>query len=434
MFIFIIIVALIALSAFFSLSETAITAASRGKIYKMKMEGDKRAEKVIKLLDRKDRLITTILLGNTAVIMASSSLATTFMMNTFGVTEGGAADDTSEIVFFVTALMTIVVLIFSEVLPKVFALKNPEGMALLSSPVISFLVQIFLPITAIVEFIVGLFLKILRLENAGMEGVVHGLDALRGAVELYHKEGNVVKEDKDMLGGIIDLDNTEVSLVMKHRKDIQSLDVNLSSAEIVQEAIKSNYSRIPMYSGSPENIIGILHTKSLMKQLAEGASCDITTGKPLVDIKSLLIEPWFVPDSTSLKEQLIAFREKRQHFALVVDEYGSLMGIVTLEDILEEIVGNIEDEYDIDYHLVEDNHDGSFLIDGTMPVRDLNREMNWALPTDIANTVAGLIINEAQMIPAKEQTFNFYGFRFEIMKKKRNQITKIKVSKVKPVV
>ncbi len=422
MFTLTIIFLLILLSAFFSCAETGITAASRGKIYKRKMEGSKRAGNVIKLLDKKDRLITTILLGNTAVMLGSSSLVTIFFIAKFG--------DTPETLFYATSMMTLVIFVFCEVLPKVFALKNPEKVALISSPIIYALVFVFYPITFTVEFIVGIFLRLLGLEKHGMEGVVRGLDALRGAVELYHHEGDVYKEDKDMLGGVLDLDNTEVNLVMRHRKDMESIDVSLPPAEVIQEAIKSNYSRLPVYSGSPENIVGILHTKSLMKALAEGAGCDVESGAPIIDIRSLLVEPWFVPDSTSLKEQLIAFREKKQHFALVVDEYGSLMGIITLEDILEEIVGNIDDEYDIDASLVEDNMDGTFTIDGTMPIRDLNREMNWKLPADGANTVAGLIISEAQMIPAKGQAFNFYGFRFEILKKKRNQITKLKVNRV----
>lgn len=418
MFIIVIIAVLLFISSFFSLAETGITAASRSKIYRLKLEGSKRAGRVIELLDRKDRLITTILLVNTAVNAGASALTTAFFMATFG--------NESETILYATGIMTISILIFSEVLPKVFALKNPEKVALLTAPIVQMFMLILAPITFVAEVIVAFFLRVLGLEKHGMEGVVHGIDALRGAVEFYHSEGDVVKEDKDMLGGVLDLDDTEISSVMKHRKDMESIDLAHSQAEIVTEVLKSQYSRVPVYSGSPENIVGILHSKSLMQALADNAG-----DASKIDIRSLLMEPWYVPESTSLKEQLIAFREKRQHFALVVDEYGSLMGIITLEDILEEIVGNIHDEYDVDSHVVEDNLDGTFMIDGTMPVRDLNREMNWNLPGDIANTVAGLIITEAQMIPAKGQAFHFYDFRFEIVKKKRNQITKIKVSRVK---
>lgn len=419
MYILIFILSLIVISAFFSLSETGITGANRGKIYKRKLEGSKRAGKVISVLERKDRLITTILLGNTAVNIGASALATAFLINEFG--------DAPEIIFYATVIMTMLILIFSEVLPKVYALKNSEKVALFSAPFISLLVKIFYPITFIVEIIVKFFLRIFGLEKHGIEGIVRGLDALRGAIELYHEEGQVVKEDKDMLGGVIDLDQTEINEIMQHRKDMEAIDINEGSQQILQLVLKSKYSRIPVYSGSPENIIGILHSKTLMSELVEKAGGDVVK----LDIKSLLVEPWFVPDSTTLKEQLVAFREKRQHFALVVDEYGSLMGMITLEDILEEIVGNIDDEYDTDYNLIEDNGDGSFTIDGTIPVRDLNREMNWNLPIDIANTIAGLIITKAEMIPLKGQTFNFYGFRFEILKKKRNQIFKVKVSKIK---
>jgi Mg2+/Co2+ transporter CorB len=408
---------LLVVSAFFSLAETGITAASRGKIYKLKLEGSKRASQAISLLDRKDRLITTILLSNTAVNMAASALVTAFLIATFG--------DSPEVILYATVIMTLSILIFSEVLPKVFALKNPEKVALWTAPSIFLCMFVLYPIAYTVEKIVDIMLRVCGIEKHGMEGVVHGLDALRGALELYHEEGDVVKDDKDMLGSILDLDNTEVSSIMQHRKDMETLDIANNPAEILKEVLKSNYSRMPVYSESPENIIGILHAKMLLRKLAENDAGDISQ----VDIKSLLSEPWFVPDSTSLKEQLIAFREKKQHFALVVDEYGSLMGMITLEDILEEIVGNIDDEYDIDYNLIEDAGEGAFIIDGTIPVRDLNREMHWKLPTDIATTVAGLIISETEMIPLKGQVFNFHGFRFEILKKKRNQITKIKISK-----
>ncbi len=412
----IIIILLLFISAFFSLSETAITAANRGKIYKRKLEGSLLAGKVIDLLERKDRLITTILLVNTAFNAGASALTTAYLMRTYG--------EKPEVILYAAAVMTITILVFCEVLPKVFALKNAERAAMFTAPIVSLFVKVCLPITFIVELIVNFFLRITGLEKHGMEGMVKGLDALRGAIELYHHEGDVFKEDKDMLGGIIDLDETEVSEVMQHRKDMEAIDIALPSQDIINLVLKSEYSRIPVYSETTENVIGILHAKAFMKVFAENA-CNVGQ----LDIKSLLVEPWFVPDSTTLKEQLIAFREKHQHFALVVDEYGTLLGMITLEDILEEIVGSIHDEYDTDYLNVEDNLDGSFIVDGTIPLRDLNREMHWNLPLGDATTIAGLIINEAQMIPKKGQIFHFYGFRFEILRKKRNQITKVKISR-----
>jgi Mg2+/Co2+ transporter CorB len=416
--ILILVVVLIFISAFFSLSETGITGASRGKIYKKKLEGSHRADQVIKLLEKKDRLITTILLGNTAVNIAASALVTAFLIKTFG--------DGTDVIFYATVIMTMVLLIFTEVLPKVFALKNLEKVALFTAPVISLTLKTLFPLIITVEWIVGFFLRIFGLEKKGMEGVVRGLDALRGALELYHTEGDVFKEDKDMLGSIIDLDETEVSEIMQHRKDMEAIDINSPSEDIVKQVLASQYSRMPFYENSTDNVIGILYTKALLQYLATQELRDFSN----VDFRSMLIEPWFVPESTTLKEQLIAFREKRQHFALVVDEYGSLMGMITLEDILEEIVGNINDEYDTDYLQIEEDLEGSFIVDGTIPLRDINREMHWNLPIENATTLAGLIINEAQMIPAKGQIFNFYGFRFEILKKKRNQITKIKINRL----
>ncbi len=414
-----IIIFLLMLSAFFSLSETGITGANRGKIYQRKLEGSGRADKVITLLERKDQLVTTVLLGNNAVNTGASALTTAYFINTFG--------NTPEILFYATVVMTLAILIFSEVLPKVFALQNSEKVALFAAPIVSLIMKVFYPVIKTVEFIVGMFLRLFGLEKAGMEGVVRGLDALRGALELYHDEGEVVKEDKDMLGSILDLDDTEVSEIMQHRKDMETVNIATPVVNIIKDVLSSQYSRIPVYADSPENIIGILYAKTLLSAIAEqGGALDHSA----LDVRAMLVEPWFVPDTTTLKEQLFAFRERKQHFALVVDEYGSLMGMITLEDILEEIVGNIQDESDLDYHLIDDNQDGSFTIDGTIPVRDLNREMHWSLPTDVATTVAGLIIAEAQMIPVKGQVFSFYGFRFEVLKKKRNQLSRIKISKV----
>ena len=399
------------------MSETGVTGANKAKVYKLKMEGNKRAGKVIKLLNQKDRLITTILLGNNAVNICASALATSFFIGIYG--------HSAETIFYVTIVMTALVLIFAEILPKVYALKNSEKVALFTSPIIYFLLKLFFPLIYIAEKIVGFFMQLFRLEKDGLQGLANSVDIIRGAIEYHHEEGNVHKDDKDMLGSILDLEHTDVADIMQHRKDIETIDISLSPQEVINKLLNSQYSRIPVFSGTPENITGILYTKTVMRALMQDAK-----GNPdNLDINQLLVEPWFVPESTTLKEQLVAFKEKHQHFALVVDEYGSLEGLITLEDILEEIVGNIEDEYDIEYHLIQDNFDGSYIIDGAMPLRDLNRQMAWDLPLEGATTIAGLIIQESQTIPSKGQIFNFYGFRFEILRRKGNQISKVKITR-----
>lgn len=417
MLVFSFIILLLLFSAFFSGSETGLTGASKAKIHKFKLEGDKRADRVANLLEDKDKLITTILLGNNLVNIAATSLATSLAISYFG-------DDG---VFIVTIVLTFVILIFAEVLPKTYAIKNSEKVALNVSAPFVLITRILSPITWLVEKMVALFTRMFGMKNGeGMEDIMHGTEELKGAIELHHEEGAVIKDDKDMLGSILELSETGVSEVMKHRKDMETIDISLSTADIVNAVLKSQYTRIPVHEGTQDNIIGILHTKTLMKTL--NIDCEGDYSK--LNIREIMSEPWFVPDTTSLKEQLLNFKEKHSHFALVVDEYGSLLGLVTLEDILEEIVGNIEDEYDIDYHLIEEKTDGSFIIDGSIPIRDLNREMDWNLPSDEATTIAGLIINKAQMIPSKGQVFNFYGFRIKILEKNKNQITKVAITKV----
>jgi Mg2+/Co2+ transporter CorB len=413
-----IIILLLFCSAFFSGSETALTASSRAKIHKLKSEGDKRASRVAKLLKNKDRLISTILLGNNLVNIAASALATALAIEFFG----------DEGIIYVTIILTLVVLIFAEVLPKTYAFNNAEKVALFVSAIFSLIIKILTPITFVVEGIVKFFIKLFRLDSSeGVANVMHGTEALKGAIELHHEEGDVIKDDKDMLGSILELSNTEVYHSMKHRKDMETIDLSLSSEEIFNKVVASSYTRIPVYDGDQDNIVGILHGKDLMRAFYNDAKGDATK----LNIRDVIKEPWFVPDSTKLKDQLLAFKEKHNHFALVVDEYGSLQGLITLEDILEEIVGNIEDEYDIDFHVIEENIDGSYVIDASIPIRDLNREMDWDLPYDDANTIAGLIINTAEIIPQKGQIFNFHGFRFEIIQRKNNQITKVRINKIK---
>ncbi|MDX1949363.1 MAG: CNNM domain-containing protein [Rickettsiales bacterium] len=418
---FLILFALLALSAFFSISETGITAASKAKIHTLKIEGSSRAKLLEKLLSKKDRLISTILLGNNFANSCASAFAAAFTIQLVG------EDTESNAVIIVTILLTLAIIIFSEVLPKTYALMNAEKVALAVSPIIYFLTKILSPISVFIERAVSILMKLIGVKSHSMSQIVRGLDAIRGAVELHHSQGDVIKEDRDMLGGLLDLEHITVSEIMKHRKYIEAIDINLSNQEILKFVTESQFTRIPVYENDADNIIGIIHNKSFMKALHEQANGDITQ----LDVKSTLIPAWFIPDSTSLKEQLIAFRQKKSHFALVVDEYGTLLGHITLEDILEEIVGNIEDEHDKKFGKIEETPDGSYIVDGIMPIRDLNRELDLKLPVDEANTIAGIVINKAETIPSVGKAFNFYGYRFEIIKKRKNQLTKIKIQKIR---
>lgn len=407
------ILGLLCLSAFFSGSETSLTATSKARM--LQLERDERtkyaAGRVSRLISNGESLLGAILLGNNLVNIAASMIVGQLFERMFG---GNA-------ILWATLVMTFLVLVFAEVLPKTYALSNPDRFALAVSRPITIIVRFFGPIVAGVQFIVR---GVVRLFGLKVEGpVLSAHDELRGAIALHHEEGGVVKDDRDMLGGVLDLRDLTVDDIMVHRKSIILLDANKPAAEIVSDALHSPHTRLPLYKDDTENIVGILHVRDLARALHDA---DGDASK--VDIEALRRDAWFVPETTEVLDQLNAFREKREHFALVVDEYGALMGLVTLEDILEEIVGAIEDEHDVTVEGIQQEADGIWIVDGALPIRDLNRALDWDLPDEEAVTVAGLVIHEAQTIPEQGQVFRFHGVRFEVVDRLRNQIISLRVS------
>ncbi|HAC57926.1 HlyC/CorC family transporter [Parvibaculum sp.] len=407
------IVLLLLFSGFFSGSETALTAASRARMHRLAEEGNKRARIVLRLTEDRERLIGAILLGNNLVNILASALATSLFLALFG--DAG--------VVYATLVMTAVVLIFAEVAPKTFAITNTDRVALAVSQPLRIIIFLFGPVTAAVQFIVRHTFRIFGLDVDDQQQVLSAHEELRGAINLHHHEGGVVKIDRDMLGGILDLRDLEVSDIMVHRKNIAMIDASQTNAEIVSQVLGSPHTRIPLWRDEQENIIGVLHAKDLLRALA-GAGWN----PDAVNILEVATKPWFVPDTTTLQDQLNAFLRRKTHFALVVDEYGALMGLITLEDILEEIVGEISDEHDIDVAGVRVQPDGSVVVNGSVPIRDLNRALDWSLPDDEATTIAGLVIHEARTIPEVGQAFTFHGFRFEITRRQRNQIAQMRVT------
>ncbi|MEQ8434107.1 MAG: HlyC/CorC family transporter [Oceanicaulis sp.] len=402
--------ALLACSGFFSGSETALTATSKARMLTLEKEKDKRARRVNHLIADRESLIGAILLGNNLVNILAASLASAMFLAMFG--EAGVP--------IATLVMTLLVLIFAEVLPKTYALSNPDRMALVVSLPLRFFVRIFAPIVAGVQAVVRLTLRVL---GANVEGpVLSAHEEIRGHIDLHHQEGGVVKTDRDMLGGVLDLRELTVDDVMVHRKNLVMLDIDQPAGELVQAALTSPHTRLPLFKDDAENIVGVLHVRDLARALHQaGGDADD------VDIDAIKREPWFVPETTPLQEQLTNFRAKREHFALVVDEYGGLMGVITLEDILEEIVGDIEDEHDVAVEGVAPLPDGFVMVEGATPIRDVNRALDWELPDDEAVTIAGLVIHEAQTIPEAGQVFRFHGVQFEILERKRNQITRMRL-------
>lgn len=408
---------LLGLSAFFSGSETALTAASRARIHALAEEGNKSAQRVHKLLVAPERVIGTVLLGNNLVNILASAMTTSLLIGLFG--EVGVA--------YATIAMTLMVVVFAEVLPKTFALAYPDRFSLAVAPIMSFLIVILRPATILVEYVVTAILKLTPSTRDDDANILSAHREIRGHIELQTKEGAVARHDAHMLGGVLDLGDLQVSDIMIHRTKMETIDADDDPAEIVEQAVESKHSRLPIWKDEPENIVAVLHTKGL---LAGMASVDWNINK--LDITKFSNTPWFIPDTTSLKEQLSQFLKGQTQMALVVDEYGEVQGLITLEDILEEIVGQIADEHDTQDMAIRPQTDGTVNVDGSVPIRDLNRQMDWALPDDEATTVAGLVIHEAQTIPEPGQVFTFHGYRFEVLRKNRNKISALRVKPIDP--
>ena len=411
---FIAILILLVLSAFFSGSETALTASTRSRLTGLGMKGKKNSKVAIELLNKKESLIGAILLGNNLVNILASALATSLLIKLFGNT--GVA--------YAVIIMTILIVIFSEILPKSYAIANAEKLALVVSPIIKPLVSILAPITWIMEKIVSSILNLIGIKHDRNSRSLSVEDEIRGTVDLHHKEGRLFKLDKDMVTGILDLSEITVEDVMVHRSNVFMVNIDDDPKKIILQVTDSPHTRIPVWKDNNENIIGLIHAKNLLKMLNKKESKDIISE----DIKHSLIKTWFVPETTSLKDQLQMHLRRKIKLAMVVDEYGALKGMISLEDIIEEIVGDINDEHDIDLSDITREKDGSLTVNGSTEIRNINRSYGWDLPDDEVNTISGLIINESRSFPKKDQVFQFYGFKFEILDIKKNTISKIRIS------
>ncbi|MBP2237228.1 Mg2+/Co2+ transporter CorB [Sinorhizobium kostiense] len=406
------VIVLLMLSAFFSGSETALTAASRSRMHTLESNGDQRAGMVNRLIERRDRLIGALLIGNNLVNILASSLTTSLLIGLVG--DSGVA--------IATLAMTVLLVIFSEVLPKSWAIASPDRFALAVVPAVRPFVAVAGPISSLVNGIVRRILNLFGVNLSSDMPMLTAHEELRGAVDLLHREGAVIKADRDRLGGVLDLGELEVSDIMIHRTAMRAINADDPPEVCVRDILESPFTRLPLWRGSTDNIIGVVHSKDLLRALAE-PNVEPTN----LDIVKIAQKPWFVPDSTNLKDQLNAFLRRKLHLAIVVDEYGQVQGLVTLEDILEEIVGDIADEHDLEIQGVRQEADGSIVVDGSVPIRDLNRALDWSLPDEEATTVAGLVIHESKTIPEERQAFTFYGKRFIVMKRVKNRITKLRI-------
>ncbi len=413
----IVIILSIAAAAFFAGAETALTAASRARMHALEMAGDNRAKLVTRLIGMRGRLISSMLLGGQFVTIGASAIATSVLLELYG--DHG--------VWAATIIMTALIVVFGEVMPKTIAIAYPDRVSLLIAPLVLFFVTVFGPIVKTVEALVRGLLRLSGVSLSDEDPGVTGHEELMGAVDILHREGEVERAERDMFGGLLELSEILVSDVMIHRTKMRLIDADLPPEELVREVIASPYTRMPLWRGDPDNIVGMLHAKDLLRAyVAAGGDA----GK--LKIAELTHEPWFIPESTTLRDQLQAFLRRKTHSALVVDEYGVVQGLVTLEDIIEEIVGDIHDDHDVAVQGLRKLRDGSVVVDGSATIRDLNRAMDWNLPDDEAATIAGLVIHEARAIPEPRQTYSFHGFRFEVLRKQRNRIAALRITPLAP--
>lgn len=422
------ILSLLVLSAFFSGSETAMTAASRSKLKSMADKGSVGAEVALEIKEDNERLIGSLLLGNNVVNILSASLATALLTRLFG--EGGVA--------LATLIMTLLVLVFSEVLPKTYALGHAEPFAARVARILRVLVTVLSPVVSVVRALVRGILYLFGVRTAPDGAMLAMREEIAGAIELGHSEGVMHKEDRDRLLGALDLSERTVDEVMRHRSRIEMIDADKAPGDIISQVLASSHSRLPVFRGSDENILGVIHAKDLLREvdrLTRGSRA-VTEGDPLeaLDVVKVAMKPYFVPETTPLDDQMRQFLKRRTHFALVVDEYGALKGLITLEDILEEIVGEIVDEHDVPeaQPVLSRGENGDFEVAGSTTIRDLNRSLNWRLPDDEANTIAGLVIHEAQSIPKPGQVFMFHGYRFEVIGREHQRITRLRILPPEP--
>lgn len=412
------VVILVITSSLFSCFETAIIGASRAKIHRLKNEGNKRAAILEELLKNREKVVSTMLLGNNAVNILASALTTTLFLHIFGASG----------VIYATILMTMLILVFAEILPKSYAIKYPNAISLLFAPVIHALVTVFFPVTNTIQKIVNFFMNSFSSKNQTLIRTSE-FEEIRDTLNLKHIEGSIYKYDKDMIDGVLDLADTDISEIMVHRKDIESINIELPTKEIIKQALSISYTRIPLWRGNQDNVVGILNVRKLLKALhffKEGKDFE------KFNLKSIISETWFVPASNSLRSQLFAFRQKKKRLALVIDEYGSLLGLVTLEDILEEIVGEIKEHDDGSQVDLVKMKSGACKVAGRMLIRDLNKKLDWDMVEDEdAYNIAAFIISALGRIPEERESFKIGLYHFDILKRKGNDLVWVKVKKIK---
>lgn len=340
------------------------------------------------------------------------------VLTSFGMPDSARHFTSFLVGFLVFSSLHIVV---GEQVPKTLAIREPVPVSQwIAYPLyVSFL--LFYPLNWLLNTASRAILQMLGVRENSQQEILTDVE-IRGLVEVSAEHGEMKEGEAEYIQNVFRFGELQVSDVMVHRTEMVMINADMPPEELVREVLATEYTRIPLWRDKPENIIGVLHAKDLLRAIraAEGDTSKI-------DVSTIALPPWFVPEMRSVSEQLKAFRRRKTHFALVVDEYGEVEGMVTLEDILEEIVGDISDEHDVVVTGVRTQPDGSVVVDGAVPIRDLNRAMDWNLPDEEATTIAGLVIHEARSIPERGQSFTFHNFRFRVLRRERNRITALRI-------
>ena len=413
--VFLVLLCLVVLASLLSSAETSVTAVSKAKLHSMAKKGDSKAKLVLELQKNVGLSLSTILLFNTLCLTIVNNNIGDITADIFG----------KEAIIFVSIIMTAIITVYAETLPKIIAVNSPEKVLMLLIRPLWLVYSIFRPVTLAINNFARAHLRLFGIKS-NADDEYAALEELRGAIDMHFAETtHDADNERAMLKSILDLREVSVEEIMTHRKNVTMINIDDKPSEIVKQVLESPFTRVPLYKDNHDNIVGVIHAKALLRAVnSHKGSLD------KLDIKSIATAPWFIPETADLIDQLQAFKARREHFAVVVDEYGVFNGIVTLEDILEEIVGDITDEHDIAVKGIRPQDDGSYVIDGTVTIRDVNRQLDWELPDEEAATIAGLVLYEVRLIPEVGQSFNIHGYHFEIMRRHRNQITLLKVKAI----
>ena len=412
----IIIFFLLIISGLLSGSETSITSVSKSKIHKLSNRGDVRAKKVLKLIEKKNDLVSSILIGNNIINILASVLATALLIKYYG----------DKGILYSTVVMSALIVIFSEVFPKNYALLRPDRFVLTMSGPLTIFSKLLLPFILFLRFINFIIFKLIRVDTTNKVTSKTAREDIRNIINMHEDEGRLLKDESDMLNAILDLKEITVEKIMTHRKNIYSINIEETDTFFTKIA-KSSFSRIPVWKDNPNNILGLVHAKNVLSNLDENGALDINK------IKQNLIKPWFIPETTKAKDQLNEFIKRKEKLAFIVDEYGELMGLISMEDIIEEIVGNIFDEKDFSTIGIRRLENNIFRIRGDVNIRDINRELDIAIPEGSSSTIAGYIIDQTESFPDVGQIFAYDGIIYEIINKNKNQITQIKLTLPKKI-